>query len=150
MRRIEWEKMPKPLKLLLLPVLPFLGMLGWIMIVVSEAKHQRKSEQSNSFLSLGCKMDKSTVDVLVAELEHIKKLLGRIEKTIKESRTIFSVSEEDVWMIAEKEGIEIPEDKKAHVLHYVENYMRGYCYDSSYSIWDAIKDAIEDALAEQP
>jgi hypothetical protein len=95
-------------------------------------------------------MDKSTVDVLVAELEHVKELLGRIEKTIKESRTIFSVSEDDVWMIAEKEGIEIPEDKKAHVLHYVENYMKGYCYDSSYSIWDAIKDAIEDALAEQP
>jgi hypothetical protein len=41
MRRIEWEKMPKPLKLLLLPFLPILAMLGWVMIVVGEDKHRQ-------------------------------------------------------------------------------------------------------------
>jgi hypothetical protein len=93
-------------------------------------------------------LDKATIQVLTADLEHVKELLERIEKTIRESKAVFSISEEEVWMLAEKEGLKIPEDKKDDVLHYVEKYMEGYCFDSSYTIWDAIKDAIKDALAE--
>jgi hypothetical protein len=95
-------------------------------------------------------LNRATVDVLAAELESVKELLGKIEKTIKENRAVFSISEEDVWMLAEKEGLRIPDDKKGDVLHYVEKYLEGYCFDGSYTIWDAIKDAIKDVLAEQP
>jgi hypothetical protein len=47
MRRIEWEKMPKPLKLFLLPLLPILGMLGWIMNVVGEEKQSCQVTQTS-------------------------------------------------------------------------------------------------------
>jgi hypothetical protein len=53
MRRIEWEKMPKPLKLLLLPFLPILAMLGWIMIVVAENKKSDRKSNGASLILKG-------------------------------------------------------------------------------------------------
>ena len=42
MRKIEWEKLPKPLRLLLVPLTLSLAMLGWVMMVVGEQKEDRQ------------------------------------------------------------------------------------------------------------
>jgi formaldehyde-activating enzyme involved in methanogenesis len=94
------------------------------------------------------------------ELEDkIKQLLKEygVEAKIKSStgnemtvcKHLMTISEEDVWAIAEQEGIRIPEDKKDDVIYTVKKYLEGYCYDGAYNIWDAIKDAIKTALEEE-
>jgi len=68
------------------------------------------------------------------------------EITIK---PLITLSEEDVWAIAEHEGIKIPEDKKDDVIYTVKKYLESYCYDAGYNVWDAIRDAIKTALEEE-
>jgi formaldehyde-activating enzyme involved in methanogenesis len=68
---------------------------------------------------------------------------------MEDSKVLLAISEEDVWAIAEQEGIRIPEDKKDDVIYTVKKFLEGYCYDGAYNIWDAIKDAIKTALEDE-
>ena len=117
----------------------------------------------------GCRMDKTKsyivkvgADTLHWTEDEVKRAIESVSRygfyikvlsikevdSIEKSETIFSISEEEVWQLAEREGIKIPEDKKDQALYYVKKYLEGYCFDSSYTIWDAVKDAIKDALTE--
>lgn len=60
--------------------------------------------------------------------------------------SIFTITEADVWGLAEKEGIDVPVGKRAEVLYRVKKYLESYCYGGGYNIWDAVKDAIRDVL----
>lgn len=63
-----------------------------------------------------------------------------------ECKHLITISEEDLWAIAEKEGIKIPEDKKQDVIQTAKKFLESYCYDGAYNVWDALKDAIKTAL----
>jgi len=73
-------------------------------------------------------------------------MLTTIKVQGKVSKPVFVIVEDDVWEMANRLNIEIPEEEKQHVLHVVKKYIDGYCFDSPYNIWNAIKDGIKDAL----
>jgi len=61
-------------------------------------------------------------------------------------KTVFVVLEDDVWAVANKMNVEIPEDAKLHVLHLVKKAIDSFCFDSPYNLWNAVEDAIKEAL----
>jgi len=83
-------------------------------------------------------------------LNKFQNLDSQIPKTQKPNAfmtsSVLNITEDDVWTLAQKENIKIPEEKKEHVIYMVKKYLEGYCFDCTYNVWDAIKDAIKEAL----
>lgn len=62
------------------------------------------------------------------------------------SKPVFVIEEEDVWRIAERMNVEIPEEAKMDVIYHVKKAIDSYCFDSSFNIWNAVEEAIKEAL----
>jgi len=93
-------------------------------------------------------LDNVTRDVLVSEIEHAIEALQKAVKTLKESGTVFSISEDDVWAYIKEKGIKVPEDKREDVLRYLKKSLENLCFDGAYSVWNLIEDAVKEVLSE--